>query len=125
MCLNLRSELHGPKDFDHCFTVEGKCYTFGSNQFGQLGYEKEPQDRRPALVKALNSCKLSAVACGDTFTMAVSEGIYIKFFLDLYIFCCCYSIMLHIISLYSVYMCTCVHVCMHVRVCMCVCASFA
>ena len=29
--------------------------------------------------------------------------------------------MLHIISLYSVYMCTCVHVCMHVRVCMCVC----
>ena len=58
----------------YSLTVEGKCYTFGSNQFGQLGYEKEPQDRRPAQVKALNSCKLSAVACGDTFTMAVSEG---------------------------------------------------
>ncbi|XP_076440668.1 serine/threonine-protein kinase Nek8-like [Babylonia areolata] len=55
-------------------TVEGKCYTFGSNQFGQLGYEKESQDRRPALVKVLSSHKLSTVACGDTFTMAVSDA---------------------------------------------------
>jgi NIMA (never in mitosis gene a)-related kinase len=56
------------------FSVEGKCYTFGSNQFGQLGYDKDPQDRRPALVKTLSPYKLINVACGDTFSVAVSQG---------------------------------------------------
>ena len=107
------------KDFDCCFTVEGKCYTFGSNQFGQLGYEKEPQDRRPALVKALNSCKLSAVACGDTFTMAVSEGIYI-YFLKIWIFK--YFLLIqynvtHYQSVQCVHVCACVHACAYVCVC--------
>ncbi|KAK7468188.1 hypothetical protein BaRGS_00036601 [Batillaria attramentaria] len=55
-------------------TVEGQCYTFGSNQFGQLGYEKEAGVRRPALVEALSACKITAVACGDTFTVSVSDG---------------------------------------------------
>lgn len=54
--------------------VEGKCYTMGSNQFGQLGYDKEQSDRRPGHVKVLSSSKISAVACGDTFTVAISDG---------------------------------------------------
>jgi NIMA (never in mitosis gene a)-related kinase len=51
----------------------GKCYTFGSNNFGQLGH-KVHEDRLPAKVAALESEVLSRIACGDTFTVAISAG---------------------------------------------------
>ncbi|PVD23797.1 hypothetical protein C0Q70_17071 [Pomacea canaliculata] len=54
--------------------AEGKCYTFGSNQFRQLGFDKEPQDRRPGLLRALTSYSITTVACGDTFTVAVTDA---------------------------------------------------
>lgn len=65
----------------HCgVAAEGKCYTFGSNQFRQLGFDKEPQDRRPGLLRALTSYSITTVACGDTFTVAVTDGMYSRDF---------------------------------------------
>ena len=54
-------------------TASGKCLTFGSNSFGQLGYEREGTSREPQVVQALKDKKLTFVSCGDTFTVAVSN----------------------------------------------------
>ncbi|XP_014773599.1 serine/threonine-protein kinase Nek8 isoform X1 [Octopus bimaculoides] len=55
-------------------TVSGECFTFGSNQFGQLGYETEFSSRsRPQRVDSLESYVTTTVACGDTYTIAVTE----------------------------------------------------
>jgi len=54
-------------------TTSGKCLTFGSNSFGQLGYEREGSSREPRIVRALENKKLTFVSCGDTFTVAVSN----------------------------------------------------
>ncbi|XP_059151574.1 serine/threonine-protein kinase Nek8-like isoform X2 [Physella acuta] len=53
-------------------TADGDCYTFGSNQFGQLGVETEPAHRRPQLVASLPH-KAIMIACGDIFTVAVAD----------------------------------------------------
>ncbi|KAJ8306377.1 hypothetical protein KUTeg_016922 [Tegillarca granosa] len=53
-------------------TVEGHCYAFGSNQFGQLG-NQSINTRQPQQVKSLDANKITMVACGDTFTVAVTE----------------------------------------------------
>ena len=53
----------------------GECYTFGSNQFSQLGYNTEyKKDRFPEKVEALI---ISMVACGDTFSVVVTKGGYL------------------------------------------------
>ncbi|XP_060071044.1 serine/threonine-protein kinase Nek8-like [Ylistrum balloti] len=54
-------------------TLEGQCYVFGSNQFGQLG-NSEGTNRQIQLVRALLNQKVTKVACGDTFTVASVEG---------------------------------------------------
>ncbi|XP_067677206.1 serine/threonine-protein kinase Nek8-like isoform X1 [Haliotis asinina] len=54
-------------------TVEGQVFTFGANQFGQLGYESDFPTRRPNQVQFQQTCNIRQVACGDTFTVAVSE----------------------------------------------------
>ena len=54
-------------------TASGKCMTFGSNSFGQLGYEREGASREPRVVKGLEDKKLTFVSCGDTFTVAVNN----------------------------------------------------
>ncbi|CAB4010471.1 serine threonine- kinase Nek8-like, partial [Paramuricea clavata] len=51
---------------------KGKCYTCGSNSFGQLGFPKRASDPRPCLVKSLEEKLISHIACGDTFTVAVT-----------------------------------------------------
>ena len=57
------------------FSDTGECYTFGSNQFGQLGYVESACDgRSPQKVSALGCNHIDKVACGDTFTVAVSRG---------------------------------------------------
>lgn len=49
----------------------GECYTFGSNQFSQLGYNTEyKKDRFP---QKLETLVVSTVACGDTFSVAVTK----------------------------------------------------
>ncbi|XP_077981565.1 serine/threonine-protein kinase Nek8-like [Glandiceps talaboti] len=52
-------------------TDEGECYTFGSNQFGQLGHNQNGQTRRPGLVNLPDGTRIIDVACGDTFTVAI------------------------------------------------------
>ena len=63
------------------FQEKGECYTCGSNSFGQLGFPKGASDSRPCLVKSLEAKIIIDIACGDTFTVAVTAG---SFFHDQY-----------------------------------------
>ncbi|XP_043386935.1 serine/threonine-protein kinase Nek8 isoform X4 [Chelonia mydas] len=56
-------------------TASGQCYTFGSNQHGQLGSSTCRTSRVPYLVVGLQGIKVTMVACGDAFTVAIgAEG---------------------------------------------------
>ncbi|XP_053426385.1 serine/threonine-protein kinase Nek8 isoform X3 [Nycticebus coucang] len=56
-------------------TVSGDCYTFGSNQHGQLGTNARRGSRAPCQVQGLEGIKMAMVACGDAFTIAIgTEG---------------------------------------------------
>ncbi|XP_043820266.1 serine/threonine-protein kinase Nek8 isoform X2 [Dromiciops gliroides] len=56
-------------------TASGVCYTFGSNQHGQLGTSAHRGSRAPCLVAGLQGIKVVMVACGDAFTVAIgAEG---------------------------------------------------
>lgn len=52
----------------------GQCYTFGSNQHGQLGTSAHRNSRVPYLISAPQGLKVTMVACGDAFTVAVCAG---------------------------------------------------
>ncbi|XP_075928814.1 P2X purinoceptor 4-like isoform X3 [Petromyzon marinus] len=56
-------------------TDTGTCYTFGSNQHGQLGGGARTSSRAPQPVDGLGGVKVVQVTCGDAFTVAVAEGI--------------------------------------------------
>ncbi|XP_077924255.1 serine/threonine-protein kinase Nek8 isoform X2 [Halichoerus grypus] len=56
-------------------TASGDCYTFGSNQHGQLGTSARRVSRAPCQVQGLQNIKIAMVACGDAFTVAIgAEG---------------------------------------------------
>ncbi|NXP91562.1 NEK8 kinase, partial [Passerina amoena] len=55
-------------------TASGHCYTFGSNQHGQLGTNSCRNSRVPHLVVGLEMMKVTVVACGDAFTVAIGAG---------------------------------------------------
>ncbi|XP_058531525.1 serine/threonine-protein kinase Nek8 isoform X2 [Ochotona princeps] len=56
-------------------TASGDCYTFGSNQHGQLGSSARQGSRAPCQVQGLEGIKMAMVACGDAFTVAIgAEG---------------------------------------------------
>lgn len=56
-------------------TASGDCYTFGSNQHGQLGTSSRRVSRAPCRVQGLEGIKMVMVACGDAFTVAIgAEG---------------------------------------------------
>ncbi|XP_078230092.1 serine/threonine-protein kinase Nek8 isoform X3 [Callithrix jacchus] len=56
-------------------TALGDCYTFGSNQHGQLGTNARRGSRVPCKVQGLEGIKMAVVACGDAFTVAIgAEG---------------------------------------------------
>ncbi|XP_074244556.1 serine/threonine-protein kinase Nek8 isoform X3 [Saimiri boliviensis] len=56
-------------------TALGDCYTFGSNQHGQLGTNARRGSRAPCKVQGLEGIKMAVVACGDAFTVAIgAEG---------------------------------------------------
>ncbi|XP_059829337.1 serine/threonine-protein kinase Nek8 isoform X5 [Hypanus sabinus] len=56
-------------------TETGECYAFGSNQHGQLGTSTRRNNRLPYLVSDLCGVKVTMVACGDAFTVAIgAEG---------------------------------------------------
>ncbi|XP_029784258.1 serine/threonine-protein kinase Nek8 isoform X1 [Suricata suricatta] len=52
-------------------TASGNCYTFGSNQHGQLGTNARRVSRAPCQVQGLQNIKIVMVACGDAFTVAI------------------------------------------------------
>lgn len=52
---------------------------FGSNQFGQLGNSNQGNNRQPQLLRTLDGHNVTAVACGDIFTVAVVDGNYYFF----------------------------------------------
>nr|XP_045015578.1 serine/threonine-protein kinase Nek8 isoform X2 [Jaculus jaculus] len=52
-------------------TASGDCYTFGSNQHGQLGTNVRRGSRAPCQVQGLEGIKMVMVACGDAFTVAI------------------------------------------------------
>lgn len=56
------------------FVEKGECYTCGSNSFGQLGFPKTESNDLPYLVGSLEEKVFSHIACGDTFTVAVTTG---------------------------------------------------
>ncbi|CAN9510879.1 unnamed protein product [Ophioblennius macclurei] len=54
-------------------TDGGQCFTFGSNQHGQMGCSSRRSSRVPYLVPGLR--RIAMAACGDAFTLAIgSEG---------------------------------------------------
>ncbi|XP_031334829.1 probable E3 ubiquitin-protein ligase HERC4 isoform X2 [Photinus pyralis] len=52
-------------------TKEGKVYSCGNNDYGQLGHE-QPR-KRPHQVLALDAYRISHVACGQSHSMALNE----------------------------------------------------
>ena len=58
----------------HTHSESGGCITCGDNGCGQLGYQKERGDRRPAMVTALSRWKVDQVACGDFYTVAATNS---------------------------------------------------
>nr|XP_032800141.1 serine/threonine-protein kinase Nek8-like [Petromyzon marinus] len=55
-------------------TDTGTCYTFGSNQHGQLGGGARTSSRAPQPVDGLGGVKVVQVTCGDAFTVAVADS---------------------------------------------------
>ncbi|GAA6225778.1 serine/threonine-protein kinase Nek8 isoform X2 [Lates japonicus] len=54
-------------------TERGQCFTFGSNQHGQMGCSSRRSSRVPYLIPSLQG--ITMAACGDAFTLAIgSEG---------------------------------------------------
>ncbi|XP_028275380.1 serine/threonine-protein kinase Nek8 [Parambassis ranga] len=54
-------------------TEQGQCFTFGSNQHGQMGCSSRRSGRVPYQVPGLQC--ITMAACGDAFTLAIgSEG---------------------------------------------------
>ncbi|XP_018331399.1 probable E3 ubiquitin-protein ligase HERC4 [Agrilus planipennis] len=52
-------------------TNEGKVYSCGSNDYGQLGHD-QPR-KRPNLVKSLEAQTITHIACGATHSMALNQ----------------------------------------------------
>ncbi|XP_041097326.1 serine/threonine-protein kinase Nek8 isoform X1 [Polyodon spathula] len=56
-------------------TEKGQCFTFGSNQHGQLGTNTRRNSRVPYHVSGLQGVRVTMAACGDAFTVAIgAEG---------------------------------------------------
>ncbi|KAG7266435.1 hypothetical protein CRUP_030658 [Coryphaenoides rupestris] len=53
-------------------TEKGECFTFGSNQHGQIGCSSRRTSRVPYLVPGLQG--IAMAACGDAFSLAVGSG---------------------------------------------------
>lgn len=66
--------LHGFHHFklDFCSLEMGQCFTFGSNQHGQIGCSSRRNSRVPYQVPDLQG--ITMAACGDAFTLAIGSG---------------------------------------------------
>ncbi|CAI5704608.1 unnamed protein product [Peronospora farinosa] len=54
-------------------TVDGAVYTFGRNDYGQLGLGHKLHMSRPTVVKSLSRMRITQVACGCYHTLALSD----------------------------------------------------
>ncbi|CAI5745069.1 unnamed protein product [Peronospora destructor] len=54
-------------------TVDGAVYTFGRNDYGQLGLGHKLHLSRPTVVKSLSRMRITQVACGCYHTLALSD----------------------------------------------------
>lgn len=55
--------------------IDGELYSWGSNEFGQLGYgNKNPITAKPTLVKSLVGLPISFIACGGFHSFVVSKS---------------------------------------------------
>lgn len=70
---SLATNLFKP-GLDFIISVDGELFTCGANQFGQLGYQTDFNSKQAGQVYTLKDHKIQMVACGDTFTVAVSQG---------------------------------------------------
>ena len=57
-----------------CITTEGKCYSFGRNDKGQLGVGDTVSRSRPTPIKALESLKVTKAAIGKSHTLFLTDG---------------------------------------------------
>ncbi|XP_044476173.1 protein RCC2-like isoform X2 [Mangifera indica] len=59
----------------HCVAldVEGRCYTWGRNEKGQLGHGDKIQRDRPTVVSELSKYKITKVGAGRNHTVVVTE----------------------------------------------------
>ncbi|XP_065178843.1 uncharacterized protein LOC135809421 isoform X2 [Sycon ciliatum] len=53
---------------------DGAVLTFGNNQYGQLGLGNNMKQSAPQLVKSLEKERVTHIACGNFFTVAITEG---------------------------------------------------
>lgn len=77
LCLRFGASLHPltpPLFLLSLLSASGQCYAFGSNQHGQLGTNSCRNSRVPHLVVGLQAMKVTVVACGDAFTVAIGAG---------------------------------------------------
>lgn len=55
--------------------LDGELYTWGSNEFGQLGIGQGPVNvSKPTLVKSLVGLPISFIACGGYHSFVVSTS---------------------------------------------------
>lgn len=55
--------------------IDGELYTWGSNEFGQLGLGLGPINvSKPTLVKSLIGLPISFIACGGYHSFVVSKS---------------------------------------------------
>lgn len=66
-------DLHSV-DLYNLLVENGELFTFGSNQFGQLGHGSAFSGASPHKVEGLANSFVSFVSCGDTFTVAATDS---------------------------------------------------
>lgn len=62
----------GP-DFNYALTEDGKLYSWGNNDYGQLGNPSKSSYEPPSEVRGFGDHKIADVSAGDTFVAALSN----------------------------------------------------
>lgn len=61
----------GRSGFSVVLTRGGQIYTWGANEAGQLGHKDTMQRSTPHRIEALNGKKVTQIACGRDFVVAL------------------------------------------------------
>ncbi|KAJ3434582.1 regulator of chromosome condensation [Anaeramoeba flamelloides] len=69
------SDISCGRQYTTIVTMDGKLYTFGSNDCGQLGHSELGTMNKPKLVKDFSAFHIVSVSCGNSHTLALTiEG---------------------------------------------------